>query len=490
MEIPLKSNTKVLVVDNEKGIRDLLAIALTRKGLIVETAEDGEMALERLSSDSFDLLLTDMKMPKMDGLALLKAMRTVSPETAAVVMTAFASTETAIEAMKQGACDYLTKPFQIDEVHLVIQNALEQRCLRQENRRMRRELKDQSDFSGIIGKSAAWVRVLDLVKKVADSRSNLLITGESGTGKEVIARAAHFHSGRRDRPFVTINCSALPEPLLESELFGHMKGSFTGAVGNKEGLFEIAHTGTLFLDEIGETPLSIQAKLLRALQEKEIRRVGGTSDIKVDVRMISATNKNLEEMVASGAFREDLYYRLDVIPIRLPPLRERREDIPLLAAHFLKTLNEEMGKAVTGIDPGAMQFLMECPWPGNVREMANVIERVMAMTPHPILTLDDFNNALPPTSVSRLQTDQTIPQDGIDLDGLMNGIERDLLLKAMEKAGGVKTAAAKLLHIDFRSFRYRFGKHALNKAEPSDKPEYPEDCSPTPPQEAACVAAS
>ena len=487
METPQRptAETKVLVVDNEQGIRDLLSIVLTRKGFVVVTAEDGERALDLLANSSFDLLLTDMKMPKMDGLALLAAARTVSPETAAVVMTAFASTETAIEAMKQGACDYLTKPFQVDEVHLVIQNVLEQRRLRQENRRMRRELKDRSDFSGIIGKSAAWIRVLDLVKKVADSRSNILITGESGTGKEVIARAIHFNSGRRDRPFVTINCSALPEPLLESELFGHMKGAFTGATGNKEGLFEIAHTGTLFLDEVGETPLSIQAKLLRALQEKEIRRVGGTCDIKIDVRMISATNKDLERLIESGAFREDLYYRLDVIPIRLPPLRERREDIPLLATHFLKTLNEEMGKAVTGIDPSAMQFLVEERWPGNVREMANVIERVMAMTTHPILTLDDFRNALPSTSVTRLQSDQTIPQDGIDLDKLMEGIERDLLLKAMEKAGGVKTAAAKLLRIDFRSFRYRFDKHALHKIA---TPEKADGCASAPPQEKVPLA--
>ncbi len=468
---------RILVVDNELHMREFLAIAFKRAGYAVETAEDGAAALNVLAKATFDLMLTDLKMPNMDGLALLHAARLASPETIAVVMTAFASTETAIEAMKQGAYDYLTKPFQMDEALLVLRNALERRRLQRENLRLRRELKGQADFSGVIGQSAAWLKVLDLVKKVADSRSNILITGESGTGKEVIARAIHFNSGRVDCPFVTVNCSALPEPLLESELFGHMKGAFTGAVDNKEGLFEVAHTGSLFLDEVGEAPLSIQVKLLRVLQEKEIRRVGGTKDIKVDVRMISATNKDLVKQVAAGAFREDLYYRLDVIPIRLPPLRERQGDIPLLAAHFLRQFNAEMGKSITGIDPDAIRFLGEYEWRGNVREMANVVERAMTMAAAgATLTVADFKEAIPNASSAMPTSPTFIPKDGVDLEGLIEGIERDLLMKAMDRARGVKTEAARLLRIDFRSFRYRFDKYGLKKTK---------NLKVSPPQEAA-----
>ncbi len=454
---------KVLVVDNEKHMRDLLSIALTRGGYDVAVAEDGEMALTMLSSDIFDLMLTDLKMPKMDGVALLKAARLASPETASVVMTAFASTETAVDAMKQGAYDYLTKPFHVDEVNIVIRNVLERRRLSRENRQLRRELKSQADFSGIIGQSPAWLKVLDLVRKIANSRSNVLITGESGSGKEVIARAIHFNSDRRDRAFVTVNCSALPEPLLESELFGHMKGSFTGAIENKEGLFETAHTGSLFLDEVGETSLAIQAKLLRAIQEKEVRRVGGTKDIKVDVRMISATNQDLTKMVEAGTFREDLYYRLDVIPVRLPPLRERRDDIPLLAAYFVKRLGQELGKNVTAIEPDAMQFLMNREWKGNVRELSNVLERAIAMSSQPVLTLDDFRDVLPNATASFLPAVSSLPKEGLDLEALIGNLEKELLLKAMERAHGVKTEAARLLGIDFRSFRYRFSKYDLKK---------------------------
>jgi two-component system response regulator PilR (NtrC family) len=462
---------KILVVDNEKHMRDLLSIALARGGYDVAVAEDGEVALTMLSSDIFDLMLTDLKMPKMDGVALLKAARLASPETAAVVMTAFASTETAVDAMKQGAYDYLTKPFHVDEVNIVIHNVLERRRLSRENRQLRRELKSQADFSGIIGQSAAWIKVLDRVKKIANSRSNVLITGESGTGKEVIARAIHFNSDRRDRAFVTVNCSALPEPLLESELFGHMRGSFTGAIENKEGLFETAHTGSLFLDEVGETSPAIQAKLLRALQEKEIRRVGGTKDIKVDIRMIAATNQSLPGMVEAGTFREDLYYRLDVIPVHLPPLRERRDDIPLLAAYFVKRLSQELGKNVTAVDAEAMQFLMNREWRGNVREFSNVLERVIAMSSQPILTLDDFRDVLPNATSSLLPSVSSLPKDGLDLEELMDNLEKDLLLKAMERAHGVKTEAARLLGIDFRSFRYRFGKYALKKPKrPAESP--------------------
>ncbi|MFQ5781107.1 MAG: sigma-54-dependent transcriptional regulator, partial [Nitrospiria bacterium] len=302
---------RILIVDNEKSMREFLAIILGKEGYFVATAEDGHQALKAFEKDCFDLVITDIRMPRMSGLELLKALKVVSPETVTVMMTAYASAETAIEAMKEGAYDYLTKPFQVDEVKLIIKNVLERKKLQRENAQLRRELKGQSNFTQIIGKSEKMKQVLDLVRKVADSKSNVLIYGESGTGKELIARAIHYNSGRHHFPFVPVNCSALPEALLESELFGHMKGAFTGAIGNKEGLFEIAHEGSIFLDEIGETSLSIQVKLLRVIQEKEFRRVGGNKDLKVDVRIIAATNKDLEKLVAEGRFREDLYYRLD-----------------------------------------------------------------------------------------------------------------------------------------------------------------------------------
>lgn len=453
---------KVLVVDNEKSMRDFLSIVLRKEGYFVETAEDGDHALKVLEKDIFDLVLTDMKMPRMSGLDVLKALKDLSPETIVIMMTAYASAETAVEAMKEGAYDYLTKPFQIDEVKLIIKNALERRKLRQENTQLRRELKGQATFTQIIGKSEKMKRVLDLVRKVADSKSNVLIYGESGTGKELIARAIHFNSARRDRSFVTVNCSALPEALLESELFGHMKGAFTGAIGNKEGLFEIAHEGSIFLDEIGETSLSIQVKLLRVLQEKEFRRVGGTKDLKVDVRIIAATNRDLEKMVAEGKFREDLYYRLDVIPIDLPPLRERPEDIPLLADFFLRKFNQSLTKEIEGIEPEAMRVLVNHEWKGNVRELENVVERAVALASHKMLTLADFNQGFL-KQADTFPIPASIPEDGLHLEDLIGNIEKELLLKALQETNWVKKEAAKLLHLNFRSFRYRLDKYGIKK---------------------------
>ncbi|MBI3804476.1 MAG: sigma-54-dependent Fis family transcriptional regulator [Nitrospirae bacterium] len=453
---------KVLIVDNEKSMRDFLTIVLKKEGYLVETAEDGDHALKILEKDIFDVVLTDMKMPRMSGLDLLKALKDLSAETIVIMMTAYASTETAIEAMKEGAYDYLTKPFQIDEVKLIIRNALERRKLRQENTQLRQELKGQATFTQIIGKSEKMRRVLDLVRKVADSRSNILIYGESGTGKELIARAIHYNSSRRDRSFVTVNCSALPEALLESELFGHMKGSFTGAIGNKEGLFEIAHEGSIFLDEIGETSLSIQVKLLRVLQEREFRRVGGTKDLKVDVRIIAATNRDLEKMIAEGKFREDLYYRLDVIPIDLPPLRERPEDIPLLADFFLRKFTQSLGKEIDGIEPEAVRVLMSHEWKGNVRELENVVERAVALSSSRMLTLEDFNEGFL-KQADTIPIPALIPEEGLDLEGLIGKIEKELLLKALQETNWVKKEAAKLLHLNFRSFRYRLDKYGIKK---------------------------
>ena len=331
---------RILVVDDEKSMRDFLSIMLKKSGYDVTTATDGEEANKILHKDIFDLVITDLKMPKVGGLEVLKTVKELSPDTVVILITAFASTETAVEAMQQGAYDYITKPFQNDEMKIRIRKALEKRRLSAENLLLRNALEGSAVFENIIGKSERMDKVFEIVKKVSDSMSNILIYGESGTGKELIARAIHFNSRKKDKPFVTVNCGALPEGLLESELFGHMKGSFTGAVFNKEGLFEVANGGTIFLDEIGETTPSIQVKLLRVLQDKEFKRVGGTKDIKVDVRIIAATNKELAKAVEEGKFREDLYYRLNVIPVTLPTLRERREDIPCWLIIFLINLTE------------------------------------------------------------------------------------------------------------------------------------------------------
>lgn len=454
---------KILIVDDEKSMRDFLGIVLKKEGYSVSTASDGDEANRAIQKDIYDLVITDIKMPRLDGLDFLKAVKSVSPETIVLMITAFASTETAVEAMKAGAYDYITKPFQIDEVKLIIQNALERKILREENTLLKRELKDQSSLDQIIGKSEKMQKVMELVKKVADSNSNILISGESGTGKELIARAIHFNSRRRDKPFVTVNCSALPETLLESELFGHMKGSFTGAVANKEGLFEVAHEGTLFLDEVGETSPAIQVKLLRVLQEKEFRRIGGTRDVKVDVRIIAATNKDLEKAVAQGAFREDLYYRLDVIPIYLPQLRIRTDDIALLAEHFLRKFSSKIGKSVIGITPEAMSLLTSQEWKGNVRELENVMERAVALATTDMITPEHLRDCLQRPGTSRELLPAELPNEGVDLEALIGNLEKDLLLKALQKSKGVKKEAARLLGLNFRSFRYRLEKYELNK---------------------------
>ncbi len=452
---------KILIVDDERSMRDVLSIMLKRAGYSVTTAADGEEAIDQIGKEIFDLVITDLKMPKLGGLEVLKAVKDVSSETVVLVITAFASTESAVEAMKRGAYDYLTKPFQVDEVQLIIRNALEKRRLSTENMLLKREMASQSSFAQIVGQSEVMQKVFDMVRKVADSKSNVLIFGESGTGKELVARAIHYNSQRSRMPFVTVNCSALPEPLLESELFGHMKGSFTGAVSNKAGLFEVANGGTIFLDEIGETTPATQVKLLRVIQEREFRRVGGTKDVKVDVRIIAATNKDLEKAVADGSFREDLYYRLDVIPIHLPPLRLRAGDIPLLAQHFLERFAKANGKPVPSLSQEAMHLLIDHEWRGNVRELENLIERAVAFSAGPVIGEEDIRSWLhrPATQVQAFPTD--LPVEGLDLEELINRIEKDLLLKALERARWVKKKAARLLHLNARSFRYRLEKYAI-----------------------------
>ncbi|TAJ27600.1 MAG: sigma-54-dependent Fis family transcriptional regulator [Nitrospirae bacterium] len=452
---------KILIVDDERSMRDVLSIMLKRAGYEVAVAADGDEAIEQISKEPFDLVITDLKMPKVGGLEVLKAAKKASSETVVLVITAFASTESAVEAMKCGAYDYLTKPFQVDEVQLIIRNALEKRRLSTENMLLKREMASQASFAQIVGQSEAMQKVFEMVRKVADSKSNVLICGESGTGKELIARAIHYNSSRSRMPFVAVNCSALPEPLLESELFGHMKGSFTGAVAHKAGIFEVADGGTILLDEIGETSPATQVKLLRVIQEREFRRVGGTRDVKVDVRIIAATNKDLEKAVAEGTFREDLYYRLDVIPIQLPPLRLRSGDIPLLAQHFLERFARGSGKTALALTPEAMQLLVAHEWRGNVRELENLIERAVAFASSPQITEEDIRGWLhrPVATVQAYPTD--LPADGLDLEVLISTLEKDLLLKALERAKWVKKKAARLLHLNTRSFRYRLDKYAI-----------------------------
>tara|TARA_B100001248_G_scaffold260619_1_gene249357 strand:- start:1234 stop:2643 length:1410 start_codon:yes stop_codon:yes gene_type:complete len=461
---------KILVVDDEESIREFLDIMLRKEGYDVSLAEDGAKAQELLKKKSFDMIISDLQMPNVTGIELLKYVKDNYPEIVFMMITAFGTTESAVEAMKLGAYDYLTKPFKIDEVRILINNALRAQALESENRTLKKELGKEYNFSNLIGNSDAMHRVFDIVKRVAATPTNVLIVGESGTGKEMVAKAIHYNSSEKDKPFVTVNCGAIPESLMESEMFGHKKGSFTGAVSDKPGLFEVADGGTLFLDEVGELPLSIQVKLLRAIQERVIRRVGGTDDIKVDIRLIAATNQDLEDMVKKGTFREDLYYRLNVIQLRMPPLRERKDDIPVLAKHFLKKYNERLGKSVNGISEEAMSQLKTYHYPGNVRELENIMERTLALEggatilPESLPPFVHTNEGRKLASAYEIE----IQDDGVDLERIIEQIEKELIIKAIHKSKGVKKRAAKLLGISFRSMRYRVDKYGLGSDDEDD----------------------
>ena len=457
----MKAPARILVVDDERSMQEFLEIFFRSEGFDAVTASDVESALLHLESDEFDVVITDIQMPGGSGLELLTAAQRIAPETVVIMMTAFASTETAIAAMKQGAYDYITKPFKVDEIRIVVEKALEKKLLSSENRRLRSELRDRVRDRSIVGNSAPMQRVFEFVSQVANSKANVLLSGESGTGKEMVARAIHGGGDRREQPFVAVNCGAIPENLLESELFGHVKGAFTGAVQNKAGLFEVAESGTVFLDEIGELSLPLQVKLLRVIQERVFRRVGGTSDIRFGARIVAATNRQLEGEVSAGRFREDLYYRLNVIEIPVPPLRTRKDDIPLLVRHFIEKYTAELEKPVEGVSDDAMARLIEYDYPGNVRELENVIERAVALCRGDTIDLD----VLPPTVLEPqcASQDLRIPEEGVDLDGLMNEYEKALLLEALRQAGGVKKKAAQRLGISFRSFRYRLEKLRLDE---------------------------
>lgn len=453
--------TRILIVDDELSMREFLSILLEREGFITDQAENAESALLKLESTGYDLVISDVNMPGLDGLSLLKRIKILEPETAVLLITAFSTTEQAVEAMKQGAYDYIAKPFKVEEIKVLVRNALDKRNLERENLRLRREIHERYSFGGLIGKSKKMRDIYTLIEKVSGSAANVLILGESGTGKELVAKAIHYNSPRRNKPFVAINCGAIPENLMEGEFFGHKKGSFTGAIADRAGLFEQADGGTLFLDEIGEIPLLLQAKLLRVLQEREVRRIGAADDRKVDVRIVTASNRNLEEQSKEGLFREDLYYRLNVVQVGLPPLRERAEDIPLLISHFYKKF-AGLAPTTDMVTAEALKMLMSYPFPGNVRELENLVERTLALG-EKVITMA----ALPPQVIhfredSKYITGGDIPESGMNLEAYLDGIEKRLILQSLDKCGGIKKKAADLLGLTFRSFRYRLAKFGMD----------------------------
>ncbi len=461
---------RILVVDDEESIREFLDIMLRKEGYEVTTAEDGERAIEILKKKSFDMVISDLQMPKINGLDLLKYVKDQSPEVVFMMITAFGTTETAVEAMKVGAYDYITKPFKIDEVRINIAQALRTKVLEGENKILKKELGKENTVHNLVGNSDPMHRVFEMIRRVSGTPTTVLITGESGTGKEMIAKAIHFNGPLKDKPFVPINCGAIPETLMESEMFGHKKGSFTGAVVDKVGLFEAADGGTIFLDEVGELPLSIQVKLLRVIQERVIRRVGSVEDTQVDVRIITATNRDLGHMVKDKSFREDLYYRLNVINIHAPSLRDRMEDIQVLATHFLKKYNERLNKAISGISAEGMALLKKYNYPGNVRELENIIERTVALEAGSTILPESLPAFVNTSSGRKMASshDIEITPEGIDLDKVVGQIEKELLIKAIHAADGVKKRAAKLLGITFRSMRYRVEKHRLGTIDDSE----------------------
>jgi two-component system response regulator PilR (NtrC family) len=453
---------KILVVDDEKSMCDFLEIMLNKEGYEVTSTTSGEKALELLDNNLYSMVLTDVKMPAVDGFEVLRKTKEVSPDTVVIMITAYGSPEGAVTAIKEGAYDYITKPFRVEEVKLTIKKSLERSTLIKENIRLRQAVEDRYKFWNLIGKSPKMQRVYELVEKVSQTKANVLITGESGTGKELVAKAVHFNSARKDRSFVTLNCGAIPENLLESELFGHMKGSFTGAIANKRGLLEMAEGGTIFMDEIGELPLPLQVKLLRVIQEREFKRVGGIEDIKVDVRIISASNQDLQLKVAHGSFREDLFYRLNVIQIKIPPLRERKEDIPLLVNHFVRKYSADTGKEIEGISPEALELLLGYNFAGNVRELENMIERSITLETTPMIADRHIRSYLNERMISKgIPPTLEIPEEGMDLNKVVEDLEKAFILKALEQTDGVKKKAAEILGMNFRAMRYKLAKYDL-----------------------------
>lgn len=450
------ARAQILVIDDEPLMRDFLEETLVREGYEVLTAPNGSAGLEEIRNSAFDLVVTDLKMPGIDGLELLDQVKKIQPDISVVIMTAYASVETAVQALKSGAADYIMKPFTPDEIEHVVKKALYERKLENENRYLRSEIEQGFNYQEMVGSSPAMVAIYDQIKKISQSKASVLIRGESGTGKELIARAIHYASPRRDKPFIKINCAALAPTLLESELFGHEKGSFTHAINRKIGRFELADEGTLLLDEIGEMDPGLQSKLLRVLQEKEFERVGGTKPIKVDTRIISTTNRDLEKAIEEGRFREDLYFRLNVIPIKITPMRDRKEDIPALVQHFLKKYSLENNSHIKKIDPDALALLMRHNWPGNVRELENCIERAVVLCSDDTLTGEFF--AFP------MQKPRPSSDNGIYLpdSATIGEAERMLILHTLKKFHNNKTRTAEILDISVRTLRNKLKEYRDN----------------------------
>jgi len=448
------SSKHVLLVEDEAALRQAVAEQLADRGYQVQQAESGEVAIARLADFAFDIIITDLRLPGVDGAAVLESAVGRYPDIIAIVVTGYGTVKDAVEAIKRGAWDFVSKPFQIDELLHVLESALEQRRLKSENAYLRAQLDERYQFSEIVGKSRPMAKLFQLLETVASTSSTILITGETGTGKEVVARAIHHNSPRRQQRFVALNCSAIPETLLEAELFGHVRGAFTGAVGTRQGRLEQAHKGTLFLDEVGTMSPALQMKLLRVLQEREFERVGDSHTIKVDVRIIAATNSDLGRMVAAGQFREDLFYRLNVIPVELPPLRDRKEDIPLLVQHFLDRLAKEGSGSRKGpterksVSQDAMRRLMAYLWPGNVRQLENAVERAVAFSAgRPQIDVGDLPAEVQQAQETVVSPVVALPEEGLDLDAFITNIERELIQRSLERTGGNKGQAAKLLHI-------------------------------------------
>jgi two-component system response regulator PilR (NtrC family) len=438
----------LLIVDDEAALREAIAERLGDHGFIVEQAASGEEALERLAGFAFDVLLTDLRLPGIDGRQVLDAAVERYPELVAIVITGFGTVKDAVEAIKHGASDFITKPFQFDALLHVLHSAMEQRRLKSENAYLRSQLEQRYRFEGIIGRSSRMRELFQLLETVAATSSTVLITGETGTGKELAARAIHHNSSRRNGRFVALNCSAIPETLLEAELFGHVRGAFTGAVGNRQGRLEQAHRGTLFLDEVGTMSPALQAKLLRVLQEREFERVGDSHTVKIDVRVIGATHSDLAKMVSDGTFREDLFYRLNVIPIQMPPLRERREDIPLLVQHFLERLAAEAGRAPVTVSQEATRRLMAYSWPGNVRQLENVVERALAFSRGRVqLDVSDFGPEIHTQPEAIDGAEIAFPEEGIDFERYVESVELSLIRRSLERTQGNKRQAAQLLNL-------------------------------------------
>ncbi|MEO7112853.1 MAG: sigma-54 dependent transcriptional regulator [Polyangiaceae bacterium] len=468
----LPEKQQVLIVDDEPNLRKILSAQLSRDGYDVLTAEDGEQGLQILREHHIDLVVTDLKMPKVDGMALMREALREDPELPIVMITAHGTVDTAVEALKLGAFDYLTKPFDKDEVRQIVAKALKARQLA--GTEASPSPKTAETRFGIIGNSAGLNELYAVLERVADTPTTVLITGESGTGKELVARALHDHSSRNDKPFIKVNCAAIPKELLESELFGYERGAFTGAVSSKPGRFELANAGTLFLDEIGEIPVEMQVKLLRALQESEFERVGGIKTIRVDVRLVAATNRDLKKLIANGSFREDLFYRLNVVPIRLPALRERASDIPLLVEHFLLKFNERLKKHVVGADPEAIELLQAYGWPGNIRELENVVERAVLFCDAQNLRVEDLpvevrggsagGSITPPPTEAEMQAALS-GEGGLKehVKVAMNRLERELVGRALQQTGGNVTHAARLLKISRKGLQLKMKELGLRE---------------------------